>query len=86
MMKNSMGTMYIKEDKMSSFTPIQLNSKIYMKLIGILSFCKLRMSSKVWDYIPYIMDIYVYIHRLQVLQYTQNFIFTYYVQPYVQEQ
>ena len=51
--------MYINECVMSSFTPIQLHSKLY-KLIGILSFCKLRMSSKVWDYIPYIMDIYVY--------------------------
>ena len=31
-----------------------------MKLIGILSFCKLRMSRKVWDYIPWIY-MYTYI-------------------------
>ena len=77
--------MYINEDEMSSFTPIQLHSKLY-ELIGILSFCKLRMSSNVWDYIPYIIDTYVYIHRLQVSQCTQNFTFTYYVQPKVQGQ
>ena len=68
--------MYINEDEISSFTPY--NSIANYR---ILSFCKLRMSSKVWDYIPYIMDIYVYIHRLQISQCTQNFTFTYYAQP-----
>ena len=42
-----------------SYTTLQ---QIYWKLIGILGFWKLRMSSKVWDSILYIMDIYIYIY------------------------
>ena len=53
--------MYINEDEMSSFTPIQLHSKLY-KLIGILSFCKLRMSNRVLILYMNIMDTYIHIY------------------------